>query len=251
MQAILRTSTVVFLLAAGACYGQVHGAANLTLNGTARIVNAASGNPLIQLTPAHANTSGSAFTANIVPFNPSMTFTTFFQFRMEHPGGIGSADGFTFMLQTESATALGGGGGGLGYANIAPSVAVEFDTWTNAPFDINDNHVAILTGGLLNDAGSQTPYGVGSCANPVGVFGCMANGDIWSVWIDYDGANINVALADNSSTRPGTNLISYPISLPAMLGQTSAYVGFTGATGSGWDTHEVLNWQFSETKAPF
>ena len=31
------------------------------------------------------------------------------------------------------------------------------------------------------------------------MLGCMSNGDAWSVWIDYDGIKLNVALADNST----------------------------------------------------
>jgi hypothetical protein len=82
-----------------------------------------------------------------------------------------------------------------------PSVAVEFDRFQNSPYDINDNHVAILTGGQLNDTDPQTPYGVTDC-QPTGAFGCMNNGDVWSVWIDYDGTSLHVAVADDSDRRP-------------------------------------------------
>ena len=146
------------------------------------------------------------------------------------------------MLQTQGPDALGGGGGGLGYLGIQPSVAVEFDTFQNSPFDPNDNHVAILTNGLLNDMDPQSPYGVVNCDSPIGVFGCIANGDVWSVWIDYNGTNLAVALADNSSTRPA-NLISYPIDLTSLLGQTSAYVGFTGGSGSCYESQYILVWK--------
>jgi hypothetical protein len=71
----------------------------------------------------------------------------------------------------------------------------------------------------------------------------MANGDIWYVWIDYDGANLHVALADNSATRPA-DLIDYAIDLPSLLGQTSAFVGFTASTGAGYENHLVAHWQF-------
>jgi len=166
---------------------------------------------------------------------------------MTDPGVYGASDGMTFVLQTQGATALGANGGNLGYAGagpngsggITPSVAVEFDTWQNSPFDINDNHVAILTNGVLNDLDPQTPYGVTNC-QPTGAFGCMSNGDVWSVWINYDGTNLNVAVADNSTTRPA-NLISYPIDIASILGQSSAFVGFTAGNGLGYENHYILN----------
>jgi len=73
-----------------------------------------------------------------------------------------------------------------------------------------------------------------------GQWGCVVGLD------EYDGTNLNVAIADNSTTRPA-NLISYPIDIPSLLGQTSAFAGFTAGTGSGYQNHIVGNWHFSET----
>lgn len=42
--------------------------------------------------------------------------------------------------------------------------------------------MAILSNGQLNDTDSQTPYGQTKC-QLTGAFGCMNNGDVWSVWI--------------------------------------------------------------------
>jgi hypothetical protein len=242
-QAILRAMAAMLLYAAVSS-AQVPATAStrpLTLNGSAKLLTGPNGLPGLRLTPAQQLQAGSAFTSSPVPFNANYTFSVFFQFRMTNPGGIGAADGMTFVLQTQGANALGGTGGDEGYVGIAPSVAVEFDTWLNSPFDSNDNHVAILTNGVLSDIDPQTPYGVTNC-QLTGAFGCMSNGDVWSVWIDYDGANLNVALADNSTTRPA-NLISYPIDIASILGQSSAYVGFTAGTGSGYQGHYIFNFR--------
>lgn len=101
--------------------------------------------------------------------------------------------------------------------------------------------MAILINGLLNDLDPQTPYGVSGCQF-TNKFGCMANGDVWSVWVDYDGTNLNVAIADDSTTRPA-NLISYPIDLAGTLGSNTAYVGFTAGTGSGYQDHYILDFR--------
>ena len=216
---------------------------DLTLNGSARVLATPNGRSVILLTPAKQSRAGSAFTTNSIVFNPRYTFRTFFQFQMTDPGAQGAADGMTFVLQTESANALGGDGGSLGYMGITPSVAVEFDTWQNAG-DINGNHVAILTDGQLNDIDPQTPYGVTNCQPSAGVFGCMSNGDLWSVWIDYDGRSLNMAIADNSTERPA-NLISQPIDLLRILGQNSAFAGFTAGTGSALQNHIIVDWFIS------
>jgi Legume lectin domain len=217
------------------------GSTGLTFNGNAKLVKTPGGQPAIQLTPSQGSTQGSVFTTNQVQFDPELRFHTFFQFQI-NPGPACPGDGMAFVVQTQGPNALGGGGGGLGYKGIHPSVAVEFDAFQNSPFDPNNNHVAILTQGLLNDLDPQAPYGVVNCTSPIGVFGCIANGDIWSVWIDYDGKNLSVAVADDSGTRP-PNLISYPIDLASLLGQTSAYLGFTGGIGSCYESHYILNWK--------
>jgi hypothetical protein len=72
----------------------------------------------------------------------------------------------------------------------------------------------------------------------------MNNGDIWSVWIDYDGVDLDVAVADNSIVRPA-NLVSYPIDIHTLLGQTLAFVGFSAGTGAGVENHYVLDWKFT------
>ena len=215
----------------------------LTLNGAANILTGPDGHSMLLLTPAKQSQAGTAFTTKSIPFNPKYRFSTFFQFKMTDPGAAGAADGIAFVLQTQGANALGGDGESMGYGGIAPSVAVEFDTWQNS-FDINGNHVAILTDGQLNDIDPQTPYGVSNCQPSAGIFGCMSNGDLWSVWIDYDGTDLNVAIADNSTVRPA-NLISYPIDIHRILGQSSAFVGFTAGTGAAWQNHYIVNCQFT------
>jgi len=222
-----------------------------TLNGSATMQEMEGGRFRLLLTPSETAQAGSAFITKPVSFHTGNTFSYTFQFQMTDPV-YQASDGMTFVLQTQGPTAVGGNGGCLGYAGapvqsncppadggMSPSVAVEFDTYQNTPYDINDNHVAILTNGQVNDLDPQTPYGVTNC-QPTGGFGCMNNGDVWYVWIDYDGTTLEVALADNSDVRPA-NLIEYAIDIPGMLGGSSAYVGFTAGTGLGTENHYVMD----------
>ena len=74
----------------------------------------------------------------------------------------GGADGIAFVLQPIS-TSLGSTGGGIGYQNISPSFAVEFDTCFNSTYsDPWYNHVAIQKNGNLNHTGPS------NLAGPVG-----------------------------------------------------------------------------------
>jgi hypothetical protein len=127
-------------------------------------------------------------------------------------------------------------------SGITPSVGVNFVTFENT-WDISNNTVGVITNGSYMGLDQHSPYGVVACQPPTGVYGCMGNGDRWSVWIDYDGAILTVAIADNSTVRPAT-LINYPIDIASILGGQPAYVGFTGATGNGLEYHRVASWVF-------
>ena len=207
---------------------------------------------VLRLTPAATGQSGSAFTTNQISLGAGASFSTFFQFRFTNPGGISPADGIVFVLQTVNNN-VGGAGGGLGYLGINNSVGVEFDTYNNGPGagDPNGNHVAVDTNGALNGSGVIV-NGQSNCGNVATVSGtpnCMANGNIWSVWIDYDGTNLQVALAENTIVRPA-NIINQAINIASFLGSTSAFVGFTGGTGSGFENQDILNWQLVQSFAP-
>jgi hypothetical protein len=232
-------------------YADFSSTAGLTLNGSATTAATGSG-VVLRLTPAATGQGGSAFTTSQISLGAGAEFSTFFQFRFTNPGGISPADGIAFVLQTVNNN-VGGAGGGLGYVGINNSVAVEFDTFNNGPGanDPNGNHVAVDTNGALNGPGIIV-NGQSNCNNVATVGGtpnCMANGDIWSVWIDYDGTNLRVALADNSLVRPA-DIINQAINIPGFLNSNSAFVGFTGATGAGFENQDILNWQLVQRFAP-
>jgi hypothetical protein len=221
----------------------------LSLLGSAATAQTADGT-VLRLTTSETNKAGSAFTAGTVPFSAQgSTFSAFFQFRITSPGGIQPADGIVFVLRDTGTSAIGQIGGGQGYDGIGNSIAVKFDTYQNIN-EMNDNHVAVQSNGVSLEEFTQTPYGVANCTNPTGVAGCMSNGDLWSVWIDYDGASIHVALADGSTTRPA-DLLSGPLAVPSLLKKASGvFVGFTAATGAGTENHDVVNLQFYGTYNP-
>lgn len=201
----------------------------------------------LRLVPAAVNQAGAAYSTTAISLGAGATFSTTFKFRMSNPGGIDPADGFTFVL-SQNTTGLGNAGGGLGYEGVVNSVAIEFDIFNNGPQDNNSsNHIAVDINGVLGTIGYANPSGVATCDFGVGVgAGCMANGQEWTATIGYDGSLLNVSLQEGAG--PIQNLIvNLPIDIASALGGTSAFVGFTGGTGSGTADHDILSWKLANT----
>jgi hypothetical protein len=72
------------------------------------------------------------------------------------------------------------------------------------------------------------------------------NGAKWTVWVDYNGTNLEVR-ANTTGIRPVSADLTQALNLGTTLGGSTAYIGFTGATGSGYGDHTVLNFAFSDT----
>ena len=214
---------------AGACGGALTCVGNTTDVGN-----------VLRVTPAALGQSGAGYSPTAVQLGAGATFSTNFQFQFTNAGGIDPADGITFVL-AQNATGLGVGGGGIGYQGVPNSVAIEFDTFDNGEPG-GSNHVGVDRNGALDDTPSASPYGVSNCGFGGGL-GCMSNGDIWSVLIGYDGINLTVSAQDGANAVQ--NLINTPIDIAGILGQTTAFVGFTSGTGAGFENHDILNWQLA------
>jgi len=223
-------------------YNDFSNLSGMTLNGTAAALNPNADNRL-RLTNSTSQGS-SAFSTSSIALNSNVSFSTAFSFNISNPVGIGDsdgigADGLTFTLQTNSNTA-GGIGGGIGYAGIANSLGIEFDTYNNGAGDgYNGNHVGIDLNGSVNSVAlaAVTPR--------------LNNGQDWFAWVDYDGLTdlLEVRLA-TANLRPTAALLSYTVDLTSVLNSTSAYAGFTSGTGAGGNQHDILNWQFNSDFQP-
>jgi legume-like lectin family protein/PEP-CTERM motif-containing protein len=238
------TSSVIALLVATAgsaaattiTYSNFTSTAGLVLNG-----NAAAVGGVLRLVPATFNQGGSAFSQATI--NAS-NFSTAFQYRLTNPGGCcdlsgqAGADGFVFVVQNVSSS-IGSTGGGLGYQGIGSSAGVEFDTWNNgAGFsDFNSNHLGIDTNGNIASI-------ITAPVSPD-----FDNGQIWTGWVDYDGTTLEVR-TNTTGIRPLLPNLALAINIPALLGGTTAYVGFTAGTGAAFANHDILNWTYSDTFTP-
>jgi hypothetical protein len=156
------------------------------------------------------------------------SFSTDFTFQLTNA----NADGFTFLLQTSGLTGMGTTGGGLGFAGLAPSVAVKFDL-----FD-NNGEGANSTGLYTNGFAPSTP------ASTLGGGVDLHSGDVFQVHLTYDGATLTMTITDK--TIPADSFTtSWPINIPATLGGNTAFAGFSGGTGGLTAIQEILTWTYS------
>jgi hypothetical protein len=220
----------------------------LSLAGNATTAITADGT-VLHLTGAGAGQGGAAYRTVPITLGLNATFSTTFQFRLTNPGGIDPADGFTFLL-SDTASGLGGVGIGLGLPNPSRSVAIEFDTYNNGGIDGNSaNHIGIDVDGNVASTYVTSVYGVSNCTFPSAyqAAGCMANGDLWTVNIGYDGSKLTTTITDPAMGSSFTAVSNYAIDIAQILGTNTAYVGFTSGTGAGWQNHDIVNWQFADT----
>jgi hypothetical protein len=173
-------------------------------------------------------TDGGLFEARSAFYNTAQTITSFtaaFTYQATMPGGLGLADGATFMLQNQGTTALGGSGGALGMSGITPSAEVEFNVYAGH---------TIGTAFETNGANSTIYMPTGSVN--------LASGDPIRVLLAYNGSVLTETLTDLTTAASFTT--SYTVNLASVLGGTTALVGFTGGTGAGSSLQVISNFFF-------
>jgi len=175
---------------------------------------------------------GSAYFTMPVAFDS--TTSIYARSAMRIGGGAGGAgtDGMAFVVQSsaDGPTAIGIAGGGLGYERVKPSVAIEFDTFFNPASDPDGNHVALIANGdVLTHIASAMP-----------TFD-LNDGVVRNVWVDYDATQklLEVYMSDGP-TKPGSALLrDSGFDFATALG-TSVYIGFSAASGSSKNDHDLL-----------
>lgn len=201
----------------------------LQLNGSAAWNQSSS---RLRLTDGNAPGSESGSVFFTTPVNVQ-SFSNSFSFQLSSA----NADGFTFTIQSNSTTGLGpyGGGLGYGYAGSTPflrSVAVKFDLYNNSG-EGNDSS-GMYTDGATPDLPSadMTSSGVN-----------LHSGDIMNVQMSYDGTTLSWTV--NDSTTGKSFSTSAAVNIPSVVGDTTAYVGFTGGTGGETAVQELLSWTYT------
>lgn len=237
-------------------YTNFNSVAGLQLNGTTTQTPglALEPNTLSLTLPATANT-GQSQVGTVYHNNKQLVdqgFVCDFKFRMRDRNGVG-ADGMTFIIQNDSATAMGASGGALGFATnlafpaagtgIGNSLAIAFDTWdnsTNWSTIPGANVITVQTNGLLPNVPSSDKSLGGQA-----VSGAFNDAAIHQVRVSYTPGVMSIYF-DNLAVP----VFNVPVNLANTLSldpNGSAWVGFTAATGARINAqrHELIDWQFS------
>jgi gliding motility-associated-like protein len=201
---------------------------------------------ILRLTPAIQSQKGSAFWKQKVALSANFSFSFFFTFKISG----GHADGLAFCIQQADNTA-GSVGQGIGYGGIAgKSMAIEYDTYENAPGDPNNNHIAFDYNGILHDENGYTlfqnalPYVNATILDGnTGTALALTDGNLKYSWIDYNGATGKLEVRiSNTGTRPTATTLSIAnLNLAANFLNSDVFFGFTAATGSEFENHDIYS----------
>jgi hypothetical protein len=210
---------------------------DMMANGNAQFTN----ENLLRLTDANQGRAGSAFTIQRVG---ARAFTTKFRIRLHEGTQPDVADGMTFTLQNNSATALGGSGGALGYQGIRNSVAIKFDVFNNA--GETDNSTGLFFNGDPPDvphAPDEVSIALGECSIPTNV--CLRNQNPKNIVLTYDGTTLTETITDEFTNATFTHAYTN-VDIPSKLGADTGFAGFTGGTGGLTVIQDVTSWKYDE-----
>jgi hypothetical protein len=185
----------------------------------------------VQLTPASDFEAGSAWYATPISVS-SLTVS----FELNMSGGSG-ADGITVDLLDASdngPTSVGADGGGMGFGGLS-GVGVGFDTYDDGcTGDVSSNFVGITDGSTCS--GSVLNYHLGSSGDIP-----TLHGETNQVTVEFNnGSSPSVEVWMNE-----TEVLDEPVSsIPS-----SAYLGFTSATGADNDVHTISDFSTNDETA--
>ena len=203
---------------------------SMALNGSAKL----SGTRL-RLTDGGTGEAASAWYNSIVDVHQ---FTTNFSFQIS--GGTSpQADGFAFVMQSGSTTAIGSSGGSLGYGSqngtgLPNSIAIKFDIYSN------NGEGADSTGLYVNGAAPTTPA-LDMTSSGVN----LRSGDVFNVQMSYDGTNLTMSITDATTNATFTH--TWAINITGTVGGSNAYVGFTGGTGGYTAIQDIIGWTLTSS----
>jgi hypothetical protein len=112
------------------------------------------------------------------------------------------------------------------------SVGVKFDLFNNA--GEGPDSTGLYTNGAVPmvPAVNLTPTGIN-----------LHTGDTFNAVFTYNGTTLIVVITDTVTNVSATQ--TYTVNIPAIVGGSTAYVGFTAGDGGLTATQDILNWTYS------
>ena len=71
----------------------------------------------------------------------------------------------------------------------------------------------------------------------------LKSGDLMHAHLVYSGTTLTMTLTDTVTGAVFTN--QFTVNIPAAVGSTNAYVGFTASTGTGSATQQITSWTYT------
>ena len=248
-------------------------ACQVLTNGSPNQPQIASGG-VLRLTTATQNQHASAWFKTQQPL--STGFTTAFQFKISKTNSCSQcsfpADGIALVIQADptGTGALGytGNGGNLAYGNndlpnasgagnaIQNSLAIELDTHLNSEFgDPNGNHIAVQSCGpgpnsadhnYMCSSGHLAKLALQSLPSGLSLTDALTH----TITVNYLPPGNCTSNCNNLSVYfDSTLILQTTVDIAQQLNLTSgtsAYLGFTAATGSSVQNSDIVSWTFSQ-----
>ena len=172
-------------------------------------------------------------------------FNTTFQIQITDKHGIG-ADGLAFVIQNNPTPALGYPGCNIGYGGISNLLVIKFSNY-HWP-----DHAYENTYGAYDEIGVLMPHSPAtilwdSVTNTIAAITNgvdFSDGQIHTVKMVYVPGNLQLFLDDLENP-----LMTVYVNLAKVMDLDSdrAWVGFTAASGSDWQNHDLVSWEFNSS----
>jgi hypothetical protein len=142
--------------------------------------------------------------------NAIIDWNAYYEFSIggSQAGGSAFRDGLTFILQSNSPTAVGGGSEQLGFGGIPFSIGISYDTYQNTTNDTNANTIEINVNGSLAS--------IREVVCPFSLRGTLGTTKTIYNWVEYHNGILNVYISE-TSTKPSSSIISEPINVNSYL----------------------------------
>jgi autotransporter-associated beta strand protein len=195
---------------------------------------------VLQLTSSDG-TQASSFFYN-TPVQPTAGFTSSFVYQDQTGNVTSPGNGITFTLQADpqGPFTVGGSGGSLGYGSGGTS--------SNSDGSIKNSMALalMLSGGPAGGPGTALgTNGVINAAFNPGGFSVLTSGDPIQVVISYNpAAQLLVETLTDTVSGATTFANFYGVNLLSLLGSSSAFIGFTAATGATGVAQVVSNFTY-------
>ncbi|XP_052179419.1 probable L-type lectin-domain containing receptor kinase S.5 [Diospyros lotus] len=176
---------------------------------------------------------------------PAYICTTFtIRILVEHNASI-AGDGMAFVLAQDSnpspSKSFGSYMGVFDQSTqgVLRQLAVEFDTYKNED-EPDANHIAIDTVSIEEPVAFKSLNGTGIQ---------LKSGREITVMIEYDGWSKRLQIYVAYAGEPLASFLNHTMKLQHTV-PSNVYMGFTAATGTLRETHQILSWNFTTARLP-